>query len=117
MRAQMRIVFDIIVTLLGIFIIYNGIVSKHKGTVASFFIPDADLKKVKDHAGLCKYLFPVILIFGTLCIVFGIESFINDTIYELPKTIYFLSLLAFLGLWTWFSAMLKKAKDKFVSKF
>lgn len=117
MKINVMLVFDIIITALGIIVITTGFTSIKKGIVTAFFLPEEDLRKVKDKNALCQYLFPIVESFGGICLMFGIESLINDTFYPLPKLVYLASVFLFITAWLWFSMMLKKARDKFVSPF
>ena len=121
------ILFDIIATVLGIYVIFRSIVMKKKKEIPVLFVGADDVKNCKDPEGFCNFLFPRALVFGIVCVVFGVVAFYLDgglarfNVYvgeslatpSWGKTVNIILLVIFLASWFWFSFGIKKGKEKF----
>lgn len=112
---DLMIVFDIIVLILGIYLLVSGIKSKKENSIPTAIMPAETLKTCHNLTGLVNYLAPKIMIFGTLSCIFGLEGLINDAFYKLNTYINVGCIFLFLGSWIWFSAHLTKARNTFCS--
>lgn len=68
------IIFDIVIFGYGWMIISAAIKMKKTGVPASMLIPQEDLAGSKDPRGFCEEMYPKTLIFGIICVLFGIIS-------------------------------------------
>lgn len=111
--ADMMVVFDFIILILGIYIWILSFKMKKTGVVASLFVAAEEAARCRDTAGFIAYLFPRGLLFGLVSIVFGAEGICNDLIVDLGQVVNIILLLIFIAAWVWFSMQLRKGKEKF----
>lgn len=108
------VAFDVVVAVLGVYIVIRSILMKNKQEIPSIFVPTEEIKNCKDAPGFCNFIFPKAFIFGLVCVVFGVIDFVFDYgIINTPKYINVILLIVFLAVWFWFSWSLKKGKEKF----
>ena len=115
MDMSFMTIFDLIIGVLGIYLVFIGVKSYKKGEVHPMLITTEELTKCHDIPGLSKYLMPKTAIFGAFCIIFGIQGFLNDTgKVSFPKTVNVIFLLAFVTVWVIFSFAIRKSKKLFI---
>ena len=108
-------IFGIILLGLGITILIHAISMKKKEEVPDLFVNAVEMKNCKDNAGFARELFPATLIFALVCIAFGIEEFLN-IFFSFPKIETAIALGIFILSWGYFSAVLRKKRDKYCGK-
>ena len=108
------IIFDVIVALLGVYLIYNAIKMKKTDEIPGLLLGPKEMKLCKNPYGFIDYMFPFILIFGIVCTLFGIVSVIGDAILHLSGIFDGIAVIILLAVWFWFSMMLRKAKNKYM---
>ena len=115
MDMSFMMVFDIIVGVLGLYLVFIGIKGYKTGEVDPMIVTTEELTRCNDKAGLSKYLMPKTAIFGGFCIIFGIQGLLNDT-GKIPfsQAINVAFLIAFLAVWIIFSYFIRKAKQLFI---
>ena len=106
------LIFDVLVLVLGILIIFRSLVMKKKGIVPSLFVSSYEMKSIGDAKGLINEIFPKCLIFGVASIAFGVEG-VLDEFLKFGKRVNSVSILVFIVVWFYFSFNLRKAKVKF----
>lgn len=89
---------------------------EEEGRSPDLFVNAVEMKNCKDNAGFARELFPATLIFALVCIAFGIEEFLN-IFFSFPKIETAIALGIFLLSWGYFSAVLRKKRDKYCGKF
>ncbi len=108
-------VFDVIIGVLGLYLIFTGIKSSKKGEVDPMMITADELTRCSDISGLSKYLMPKCAIFGAFCVIFGVQGLLNDTnVVAFPKPVNVGFLIAFVIVWGVFSYFIHKAKKQFI---
>lgn len=108
-------IFDVIIGVLGAYLVFTGIKSYKNGEVDPMMITKEELSKCNDIAGLSKYLMPKCGIFGLFCVLFGIQGFINDIhVFDFPKAVNIAFLIAFVIVWGVFSFFIHKAKKMYI---
>lgn len=109
------VAFDVVVAVLGVYLVVRTIMMKNKKEIPSIFVAAEEIKNCKDVPAFCDYIFPKALIFGIVCVIFGVIDFVIDYgIYtNTPKYVNVVLLVLFLAVWFWFSWGLKKGKEKF----
>ncbi len=108
------IIFDVIVLLLGVYLIYNALKMKKNDEISSLLLAPKELKLCKHPYDFIDYMFPIMLSFGIVCVLFGIASLIVDAWLDLPGIYEAALVVVLIGVWIWFSLMLRKAKRKFM---
>ncbi len=107
------LVFDVIILVLGAYIVYTGIKMKRERNVPTLFFAKEELNRCRDTEGLADYLFPRTMIFGGISAVFGVLGFFHDVMGVLPEWINIVMMVVFLGAWGWFSWSLRKGKEAY----
>ena len=115
------LIFDVLMIVIGAVIIGHGINMNSKKKVPVFFVPQEELKECTDMPGFVKYLLPRVLTFGVVCLLFGAVNLALDLVFAKIDTIplrivNYASLVILLVTWFWFSAQLRKGKEKFIRK-
>ena len=115
MDMSFMTIFDIIIGVLGIYLLFVGIKGFKKNEVDPMLITADELLKCKDVKALSKELMPKTAIFGAFCILFGIQGLLNDTGKILfPKAVNAVFLIAFVVIYGVFSYSLHSAKKKYI---
>ena len=108
------IIFDVLILLLGGYLIFNAIKMKKTDQMPNILLTPKELKYCKNPYEFIDYMFKYLLIFGIVCTVFGIVSLLGDTVLDFPRIYDGIMVVILLGVWFWFSVMLRKAKQKFM---
>lgn len=106
------LIFEILVLLLGLLIIYRALRMKKNGVVPSLFVSSFEMKSIVDVAGFIKEIFPNCVVFGIGSVAFGIEGILDEFLHFGNK-VNSITIIVFLLLWIYFSYMLRKAKTDF----
>ena len=112
-NADMMVIFDVIITIMGTYIIFSTIKMKKDGMVPNLFVPVEEMTKCKDQPGFIAFLFPRAIIFGLVSAIFGIEGVCNDMFLNLGQIVNVIMIVVFIVAWVWFSMQLRKGKEKF----
>lgn len=112
-NADMMIVFDVIMLILGGYIVMAVIKMKKEKSVPSLFVASEEMIRCKNAEGFAAYLYPRGLVFGLVSILFGVEGICNDLIFSLGQVVNVIMILLFIAVWVWFSAQLRKGKERF----
>ena len=108
----MLIIFDVVILLYGLYTVYSSIKMKRTQELSNFFT-GGSTDPIRDVHGYINYIYGRTIVLGTVAIVFGVVSFINDyNIYPLPYVMKALVVL-FLTVVIWFSITIKRAKRRF----
>lgn len=108
-------IFDVIVTVLGAYLVINGIKCYKKGEIDPMMITTEELTRCTDIPGFSKELMPKSIIFGAFCIIFGVQGFLSDTgKVAFPQAVNVAFLIAFVVVWGVFSYFYRKAKKAFI---
>lgn len=109
--------FDVIVLLLGAYLVYCAVVMKKDGTVPNSIVPAQSMQNCRDPKGYAKYLFPWVCAFAAGSLVFGGISLGLDLhvldLGEAYAKINVVVIVMFLLLWGLFSYALRKGHSKF----
>ncbi|WP_028235267.1 hypothetical protein [Pseudobutyrivibrio sp. MD2005] len=115
MDMSFMTIFDLVIGVLGAYLVFIGIKCSKKGEVDPMMITAEELTKCSDIKGLSKYLMPKTAIFGAFCVVFGAQGFLNDTgKVSFPQTVNVVFLIAFVLVWVVFSIAIRKAKKTYI---
>ncbi len=108
-------IFDAIIGILGLYLIFIGIKSSRAGIVDPMIITVEEQQRCKDIQGLSSYLMPKTTIFGVFCVIFGIQGGLNDLgIVKFPYVVNVGFLVLFLVVWGVFSFVIRKAKKTYL---
>ncbi|SDB04883.1 hypothetical protein SAMN02910298_00070 [Pseudobutyrivibrio sp. YE44] len=108
-------IFDVIIGVLGLYLVYTGIKSYKKGEVDPMMITSEELTRCSDLEGLSKFLMPKCAVFGGFCVLFGAQGLLNDAkVVEFSKSVNIGFLIAFVVVWVIFSYFIRKAKKEFI---
>jgi hypothetical protein len=106
-------IFDVIVLLLGVFLLFGAFQVK-KGIIPHTFIPADVMTRCYDLEGMKNRLFPVTLLFAIVSLAYGVYGILFDfkIVTVEGQFISFLNVLfivMFISSWVVFSKTLKKA--------
>jgi hypothetical protein len=115
MYTNFMTIFDIVIAVLGAYLVFAGIKSYKKSEVDPMMVTAEELAKCNDIPGLSKYLMPKTAIFGGFCILFGIQGLLSDTEkIAFPKSVNIVFLVAFIVVWAVFTHFIRKAKKTYI---
>jgi len=119
-KDNIMLIFDIIVLVLGIYIIYQARFMKGNQEVPSLFVAPEEMKLCRNKKGFINFFYSKAIIFGVVDVIYGLEGIYNDYITQMNEALPQLNdivndvvLVVFLGIWIWFSMQLKKGKREF----
>lgn len=112
-NADMMIVFDVIIAILGIYIIFMTYKMKKEQEVPGLFVAPEEMNRCRDKAGFINFLTPRGMAFGVIATAFGAEGIVNDLIVQMSQIINVVVILLFIVAWVWFSKQLRKGKELF----
>lgn len=108
-------VFDVIIGVLGLYLIFTGIRSYIRGEVDPMMITSEELGRCTNIRAMSKYLMPKVSIFGGFCVLFGVQGLLSDAkIVSFPHYVNVTFLIAFVVVWLGFSFFIHKAKVEFI---
>ena len=117
---NMMLIFDVIVLVLGVYILYQARFMKVNQEVPSLFVSAQETRHCRNRKGFINFLYSKANIFGVVDIVYGLEGLYDDGFTawneSLPKVntaVNIIVLLGFLSVWIWFSVQLRKGKNEF----
>ena len=108
------IIFDCLVLLLGAYLIFNAVKMKKTDTIPPILLAPKELELCKNPYGFVDYMFPFLLIFGIICVLYGVVSIVGDALLSFPRIVDGVAVVVLIGAWIWFSVMLKRAKARFM---
>ena len=108
------IIFDVIVLFLGAYLIFCAVKMKKKDEIPPILLAPKELSLCKNPYGFIDNMFPFLLIFGIVCVIFGALNILGDTVLDFPRIVYGISVVVLIAVWIWFSMMLKRAKAEFM---
>ncbi len=112
-NADMMIVFDVIITILGIYLCFVAFRMKKNQDIPGIFVAAEELPHCHDKKGFIAFLFPRAAGFGLICLGVGLEGVISDLIVPLGSALNAVMMIVFVGAWIWFSAQLRKGRERF----
>ena len=107
------VVFDVVIAVLGIYLIYSAIQMKKTGEISNVIVNPEEIAKCKNKRGFIDFIYDKVMLFGVVSLVFGILGGINDGVYSFGKIFTVISVSVFVLAWFWFSNQLRKGRDKF----
>ncbi len=106
-------IFDVIVLLLGVFLLFGAFQVK-KGIIPTTFIPAETMARCYDREGMKNRLFPITVLFALVSLGYGVYGILFDfhilTVEgQLISFLNVLFIVMFITCWVLFSKTLKKA--------
>lgn len=105
-------VFNVIMAIIGMYVVISAVVMKNKGTVSSIIVPEEVMKECKDKEGFIRFFYPKQLLFGICSILLGTIGAIDGWVISLGYFKY-IEMLIFLAVFVWLEEMIKKARKMF----
>lgn len=110
---DMMLIFDVIILLLGVYLVYITGKMKKDQRVNQILVPELDMMKCSDQGAYVDFLVPRVYIFAAVCIVFGVQGLLNDLAFDMGTIVNAGMIVIFVAAWVWFSVQLRKGKEKF----
>ncbi|MBR1571557.1 MAG: hypothetical protein IJ655_02330 [Lachnospiraceae bacterium] len=116
MNFNFMIVFDVIVTLLGIYLLFIGFRMRKDAKIPPSFVAKEEMVTCRDEAGFANFLFPRTMVFALTSLAFGIEGLVNDVIVSINPYVNVAMIIVFLMGWLWFSMGLRKGRGEYCGR-
>ena len=114
MSTAMTIVFDVIITALGAYLLYLSQKMRNEGRVPPILVTPEEMRGCRNEKAFVAFLFPRVLAFALTDLLFGVAGLYNDVIYNLGDAVNAVLVIIFIGMWIWFSLQLRKGKRDFL---
>ena len=112
MNATAMLFMDVVIALVGIYLIYVALQMKKTKKVNTFVVDEQVLKNCKNEAGFVEYLSPKMLFFAAVLTITGVIRIIDDVVYDIGYAAYIVAAIAFLA-FLLFYKQLTDGKNKF----
>lgn len=108
-------IFDILIILCGLYMIYTAVIMKIKGRITPGIVvsKDVDTKKIRDKEGFIGYMFGKVLLMGVLTSAIGGFGIVVTRL-NLPAYITLISLGCFMVLLIIFAVASNRAKKQYI---
>ena len=114
MKVNWNLVVDVVVALVGVYVLMNGIWMKSTGKTSSLLATPEELKKCKHPEKIREEVTPKMLLCGALALVFGIVTALGESIFKLPIIIKSGILLLLVLSCLFLVSTLKNAREKYL---
>ncbi len=106
---------DIIFAGAGVYGLYSAILLKTTGEIKTAFLmnKDVDLKKCRDLEGYKAYVFPRLIVFGAVALLYGGFGLVNTYVMPMPTFLYYFMMVLFFCVLVWFAIQTRNALNKF----
>ncbi len=106
-------IFDVIVAILGAYLIYSALQMKKTGEINTVMVSGEEIRRCTDKAGFIGRIYRPTLLFGGISLAFGVLACVNDAVFHLGRAFEVGGMLVFLAAWFWFSRELRIRKAEF----
>ena len=113
MNDGMLLIFDTIIALFGVYMIYVTINMKKTGVVNKLLLAPDEIKKLKDQKGFIESTYMKLLIFAIVVTIDGAIGIFSDLVYEIPYWSV-IEMFTFLITVIIFTHFMRKAREKFL---
>lgn len=107
------LIFDLIITGLGLYLIYSSLKMKNTGQLSTIVVSQDDMARCKDKQGFIETIAMKSVGFGVVALMYGILAILNDVYAVFGKYFNMIGAVVFIGTWLWFAGELRKAREKF----
>lgn len=107
-------IFDVIITLLGAYILYTAVKMKSEMKMPPLFVTPEEMRTCKNEKGFVNYLYGRVVAFGLIDLLFGLEGLFSDLVYDLGTAVNAVLVVVFVAAWIWFSVQLRKGREEFL---
>ena len=110
-------IFDLLITLSGVYLIYTAVIMKKSGKITGGVIvsKDVEVDKIKDKDGFIKYMYGKVLLLGILTCIVGAVGIVNNKLHG-PVIISFIGVICYLVMLVLFAAATVKAKKRYMEQ-
>ncbi len=112
--STVMVLFDVLITILGGYIIFCAYKMKKSDDIPPILLTAKEIQICKRPYDFVDYMFPFTMIFGCVCFIFGVFNILADVVLHLPSIATGISVIILIGVWIWFSQMLRNAKRRFL---
>ena len=101
----MQIIIELIITIVGLYLLLEAYKMKKHNKVSNFVIPEASLNTCRDMKGLSDFLFPKLLTFGIILTIVGVIRLIDATVYDIGNWNLIVGLIAIVAFCVFYKQM------------
>ena len=108
------IIIDILLSACAVYILYLNFKMKASGEIPQFLIsPKVNLERSKDKPGFIKYMFPRLIIYSVIVLLFSAVNIIAR-LFTISRYITLVTALAFFGALIYYCVITVKAQNRFL---
>ena len=106
-------IFDLVITIMGIYMIIEANRMKKTGELSKTVINEKEINHCKDKKGFIEYIYPKAIIFGGGLILYGVLDYVNEYVISFGVVLDIIILVLFIGGFVWFTKQLSNGRKKF----
>ncbi|MDD6352380.1 MAG: hypothetical protein PUG16_08315 [Lachnospiraceae bacterium] len=110
-------IFDIIIMGISLVLLYHALTMKKTKEMPDLLIDENDMKRCKKgkEAEFVLALQPKLFVFSVVGLIAGAAGLVSGILHKgAARVVFVVALLVFLAVWTWFTAGMRKLKDKYL---
>ncbi len=111
-QSTVLLIADIVLLILGIYLIFNARKTKETGKVSDLILPLEDHKLIKSMKAFAEFIAGRELILAAVCIAYGVIGLLIR-FTSLPYAIHFAMLVILLFAFLWFTNEVQSGKKKY----
>lgn len=113
MKLDTYLIFDIILTGLGVFMVISAFLMKKTGRISKILLTDEEQARIKNTEGFIAFMYPRMLGFAIVCALIGIFGIFHDTVWKIPQW-GLIEMTVFLVAFVLFYRWMRQARKDFV---
>lgn len=112
-KMDVMFLFDIVIMLLGIHMIFAAFKMHKTGEISPVIITPEEIARCRNKSGFIAFMYWKEAVFGGVLTAVGALGVLNDKVISL-NAYNVIELLVFLAVFLWFQEELRKARAKFI---
>ncbi len=109
----MPLVFDVIVAVLGVYLLFTAKKMQTEEKVPALFVTPEEMRTCRNEKAFIRFLYPRVVAFALSDLLYGVAELYNDVVFNLGNALNAALVVIFIGMWIWFSMQLRKGKRDF----
>ena len=117
--ADMMLIFDVIMAVLGVYLLTAAVKMKRTKRVPTLLVPEQELKRCRHPEDFAAFMAPKTRTFSIVILIFAAQGLVNGLLKtgRVGTVCNVVMLIVFIANWGWFSSKLQKGKEKYCGSF
>lgn len=116
MNIDFMMIFDVLLLVFGLYMLYAGQKMKRTGEVSTLIVPESEIQKIRNKKDFISEIYGKMMLFAGIISLYGAYGLITDLIPNIPGAAMgnILGIIIFFAVMIWFFRALTKAKAKYI---